>query len=285
VLEREIINNSRVIQTRVQPRVDLPYGESFEFNDLSGNNLLLVNPDYSNTWDTVNTAGLNYGRHSARMRFITYGRKKQFDKIYLPAMNIPPAADSVMLRFNYAYRFRNASLSDSLFVEYSEDCGDSWNSIFVKGGQELATVDTNWTVFKPFAPEHWGEFKADLKPLINGNNLLLRFSAYNAGGSLLYIDNIGIYTQDDPISIEQTPAKLHLKMYPNPTRDLLNMESPFMLHNVSISISDLSGRLLTLHQFNEASTHYRMDTSQLPAGLFIVQLRSNEGVYVARLLK
>jgi len=285
VLEREIINNSRVIQTRVQPRVDLPYGESFEFNDLSGNNLLLVNPDYSNTWDTINTAGLNYGRHSARMRFITYGRKKQFDKIYLPAMNIPPAADSVMLRFNYAYRFRNASLSDSLFVEYSDDCGDTWNGVFVKGGQELATVDTNWTVFKPFAPEHWGEFKTDLKPLINGNNLLLRFSAYNAGGSLLYLDNIGIYTQNDPTSLAQTQAQLPVNMYPNPAVDLLNLESPVLLNNVTISVSDLSGRLLSLNQFKEASTKYQIDTSQLPAGLYIVQLRSNEGVYSARLLK
>jgi hypothetical protein len=218
------------------------------------------------------------------MRFITYGRKKQLDKIYLPAMNIPPTADSVMLRFNYAYRYRNASLSDSLFVEFSDDCGDTWNGVFLKGGEELATVDTNWTVFRPFAPEHWEVFKADLKPMLNGSNLLVRFSAYNDGGSLLYLDNIGIYTQNDPTALDKS-AKLPLKMYPNPADNAFTISSPNNLNQVKLHISDLSGRKLSSFEFKGPGNRFEMDVNTLPSGLYIVHLQCREGVFESRLLK
>jgi hypothetical protein len=265
----------------VQNTALLPYAESFESNDLSSNGLYLRNPDYNRTWDTINTLGLVNSYYSARMQFLNYTRKGQWDEIYLPTMDIPSNADSFVVRFDYAYRYRSATLSDTMEVAYSDDCGFSWNPIFRKGGSELTTVDTLWTNFKPFNSTHWANFHSNLLPLISGTKVMLRFSAYNRGGSNLYIDNIGIYTESDPTGILLT-EEFSYNLMPNPANNIVTIQLEKESHEVDISLRDIQGRLV--YQMESSSINTSIDISSISNGIYFFEVVSSSGKATRKLV-
>lgn len=281
IIERELINNQRTMQVQVQNTAVLPYAESFESNDLSSNGLYLRNPDYNRTWDTINTLGLVNSYYSARMQFLNYTRKGQWDEIYLPTMDIPSNADSFVVRFDYAYRYRGATLSDTMEVAYSDDCGFSWNPIFRKGGSELTTVDTLWTNFKPFNSTHWANFHSNLLPLISGTKVMLRFSAYNRGGSNLYIDNIGIYTESDPTGI-LLKEEFSYNLMPNPANNIVTIQLEKESHEVYISLRDIQGRLV--YQMESSSINASIDISSISNGIYFVEVVSSSGKATRKLV-
>ncbi|MEX1188260.1 MAG: S8 family peptidase [Bacteroidia bacterium] len=273
LIERELINNKRAMKLTAVLSRSLPFGESLEYNDLNGNDLLLINPDYGNTWDTISTGGLSNSSYSARMRFITYGRKGQLDAIYAPALNIPQGIDSLIIKFDYAYRFRTASLSDSLKVEWSDNCGETWNIAFNKGGENLSTLDSSWTLFKPYASSHWAKFSTDISGNFNGDQLLVRFVAYNAGGSLLYLDNIAIYADEDPTSVLAINP-LSLSIQPNPATTVLNITNKRNFQNATVSIFDVMGRLIYTGKPSDNSKSYSLSVSSFGKGIYFAQVQS-----------
>lgn len=281
IIERDLINNQRTIQIYVQNTTELPYAESFESNDLNANGLYIRNPDYNRTWDTISTAGLMNSRYSARMQFINYARKGQWDEIYLPTFDVPSNADSLVVRFDYAYRFRGVTLSDTMEVAYSDDCGFSWNPIFRKGGSELKTVDTLWTNFKPFNSTHWANFRSNLLPLISGTELMLRFSAYNRGGSNLYVDNIGIYTESDPTGIE-LPEVFSFMLMPNPANNSFVIQLENESQEVDILMRDIQSRLV--YHTKSSSINTSIDVSSINNGIYFVEVVSKSGKAIRKLV-
>lgn len=271
--ERILINNRRTSYVRALTERQLPFGESFEYNDLSGNDLLLVNPDYSNSWDTVNTSGLTSSEYSARMRFITYSRKGQQDAIVLPALQVPQNADSLIIKFDYAYRFRNSSLSDSLKVEWSDDCGSTWNYAFYKGGEDLATIDTSWTLFKPFASSHWETFSINILNDFNGDKLLVKFSSVNEGGSILYLDNIAIYSDADPTG-DLLINPLRISLQPNPAKEAIQIINQRSFNNARIDMYDIMGRLVFSGNPADNSKVFSLNVSQFRKGIYFVNIMS-----------
>ena len=273
VIERSVLNNSWVKRVHVQLQDILPYAESFESNDLSDNGIYVRNPDFSKTWDTTHTSGLNNSNFSARMQFLSYSRKGQWDEFYLPSLSIPNGADSVMLRFDYAYRFRTASLADTLEVGFSSDCGQTWTPAFRAGGEELSTIDTLWTNFRPFSPSHWQTFRMNLLPQLEGDQLMVRFSAYNRSGSNLYVDNIGIYTTTDPTGIEFTSVQA-LSVYPNPSQDRVNFN--FMSGTDGhYSVYDLLGKKQLQGNLLAGVKQQSISVENLPAGIYILRVQSD----------
>jgi archaellum component FlaF (FlaF/FlaG flagellin family) len=280
-IERELINNSRVKKFHVQSESALPFAESFESNDLSANGLFIRNPDYNRTWDTTSTAGLENSRYSARMQFLSYARKGQWDDIYLPSVDVPASADSFVVRFDYAYRFRNATLADTMEVAYSDDCGNTWNTIFRKGGQELSTIDTLWTNFKPFSASHWQNVHLNILPLISGNSVMLRFSGNNRGGSNLFLDNIGIYSETDPTGIE-TKTRIEVDVLPNPANEFVQIKTHNNLRIEQVCLRDMQGRLV-LHT-NVSNPVTSIQTSNLDTGIYFIEIQTEKGAVTKKLV-
>jgi subtilisin family serine protease len=280
-IERELINNSRVKKFQVQGTSALPFAESFESNDLSENGLFIRNPDYNRTWDTINTAGLLNSHYSARMQFLSYARKGQWDDIYLPTVEVPANADSFIVRFDYAYRFRNATLADTMEVAYSDDCGNTWNAIFRKGGEDLSTIDTLWTNFKPFNASHWQKAHLNILPLLTGSSVMLRFSGNNRGGSNLFLDNIGIYSETDPTGIE-LPMQVDFDVMPNPAHEFVQIKTHSNLQIEQVDLRDMQGRLI----FNSKTknTIFNVDISSLKSGVYFIEIQTQKGSATKKLI-
>ena len=281
-IERDLNNNSRVLHVYVQPSVELPYAESFENNDLSLNNWLALNYDNSKTWDTTHTAGLSNSHYSARMPFLSYANRKQNDDLITPVVNVPANSDSLFLRFDVAYRFRGATLSDSLEIAVSGDCGATWNTVFHKGGQDLATVDTLWTNFRPYSASHWDYYKLDLLPYASNGSIMARFRGYNGGGTNLFLDNIGIYSSEDPTSIE-TPA-LTAEVFPNPSNDVLNIRLSQTGISAQLQLIDLQGRLVQQSSINKGMTQGTMSVQGLSKGIYFLRIQSNNAAAVKKVV-
>ena len=281
-IERDLLNNSRVIHLNVQQTVELPYSESFENTDLTTNNWLKFNYDNSKTWDTTHTAGLSNSLYSARMPFLGYSNRKQFDDLITPRVNVPSNVDSLLLRFDLAYRYRNPTLTDTLDIEVSNTCGESWTSVFRKGGQELATFDTLWTNFRPYTAAHWKTQKIDLLPYSSGGSVMIRFRAINGSGTNLFLDNIGIYSDSDPTLIEN--ISFLATIFPNPTQDNITIKLGQAGQNVHVDIIDLQGRIIQQDEINKSQDQIQLSLSTLQSGVYFVRLNSPNGNTIKRII-
>ncbi|MFN5370679.1 MAG: T9SS type A sorting domain-containing protein, partial [Bacteroidia bacterium] len=279
VIEYETLNNSRVHRINVRPEVSLPFAETFEYNDLSGNNLFVTNGDYKLTWDTIRTAGLSNSNYSGYYKMLNNALRDTADYLYTPFIEVPASSDSLMFSFSYAYRFRSNTLSDSLNVEISDDCGQSWNSVFYKGGSELASFDTSWVNFKPFAPQHWKKVKIDLLPLIGGASVIIRYKPINDLGSNLFLDNIFIYSNENP-ETTHNPTDISINIFPNPADDLLQVKLERFTDagGVTFTVVDAKGRIVC--DSHTDSDTFQLNTSNFKPGIYnlIARFKGKIGV-------
>ena len=172
-----------------------------------------IDPDKDFSW-MHSAADTNYTGFNDEYSMCMYNYKDnsfegRVDWLRSPLYNIKNA-DSISFSFYHSYKNRNTGLltSDTLEVLVSNDCGVSWNTLFKKGGKQLATIVSETdSFFRPFGQDKWQFNIFDLTPFKNANNLQLSFKAVNGKGNNLYIDNIKLdikYKTDiSPISIEK----------------------------------------------------------------------------------
>ncbi len=119
------------------------------------------------------------------------------DVLTSPLINIKNT-DSISLSFWHAYKFRNTgfTLSDSLEVLVSTDCGINYTSLWKKGGTNLATIiNTSDTPFYPFLFNSWSQTKIDLTKFKLNDKLMIAFRSVNGKGNNLFIDNITVHVK------------------------------------------------------------------------------------------
>lgn len=172
-----------------------------------------IDPDKDFSW-THTAADTNYTGFNDDYSMCMYNYdgndfEGRVDLLRSPSYNIKNA-DSLFLSFYHAYKNRVTSLatSDTLEVLVSNDCGLNWNTLFKKGGRQLATISSETdSFFRPFGQDNWQFHKYDLTPFKTADKLQLSFKAVNGKGNNLYLDNIQLdikYKTDiSPISIEQ----------------------------------------------------------------------------------
>ncbi|HJY14092.1 MAG TPA: T9SS type A sorting domain-containing protein, partial [Flavobacterium sp.] len=61
-----------------------------------------------------------------------------------------------------------------------------------------------------------------------------------------------------------------IKIYPNPAKDILNIELPANIKNFSLEINDMSGKLISTHG-NES----KINVSKLPNGVYLCTIKSD----------
>ncbi|MGB0429719.1 MAG: T9SS type A sorting domain-containing protein [Bacteroidia bacterium] len=84
----------------------------------------------------------------------------------------------------------------------------------------------------------------------------------------------GYYTQY-PESVNEANAYLELKVFPNPTRNYLNvnLNAKKAGENIKVSIVDMAGKIVLSENMSESNIH--LNISDLPSGLYQLQISSN----------
>jgi PKD repeat protein len=165
-----------------------PVIEGFEAAGFPPINWASVNVGSPAFWERYASAG---AASTSSMRFDNFNNDVagSKDELWTPKINAGTLA-TVSLEFDVAFARYNATLSDTLEVLISSDCGATFNSIYLKGGTTLATAPD--FIAGPFIPTsaQWRKETITLNAYANQQNLVVAFRNRGHFGQIIYIDNV-----------------------------------------------------------------------------------------------
>ncbi|MBL7909871.1 MAG: T9SS type A sorting domain-containing protein [Bacteroidia bacterium] len=192
---------------------------------------------------------------------------------------------SSYLTYKRAYAMLSSTTKEGLFVSVSNDCGDTWISALGVINSSLATIGANnysTNTFVP-TPNQWIE---DTVYNIGqyGNELLIRLDFYsktgNKKGSNLYIDDIQIHNViTTTINFKQ---RKELLIYPNPATNSLNINSEIIITKAEV-LNSTGQIVITKNDINTINT--ALDVSELPEGIYFLQLQTEQGSITKKVIK
>ena len=260
--------------------LSLPFTDDFESGSLNAKSWTVDNPDFNTTWDITSVAGNGAGSHAAFMDLFNYlvppGPR---DRIITPVLSFENF-DEAYLSFDYAYAKRHSTVTDSLIVYISDDCGENWHRLF-QGGENgngnFATHELTTDLFVPEVADDWcGSgfgpdcITIDLTLWAGQGNIQIAFESYSHFGNNLYIDNVSIGTMTD--IVEQNLNKDAIQVYPNPSNGIFNIRIHQQSGYGNITIFNLQGVEIFNKNFeNNATSVQQINLSKLNKGVYFIQ--------------
>jgi len=263
----------------------LPLIQGFEVDPFPYSGYSVINPDGSFTWERT-TAASSLGGASIFMNHFENTAVGSVDELELPAYNMT-GIEAAHLDFDVAYAVYTpgGEYSDTLEVLVSDDCGETWNSVYYKAWPDLPTSGATGSPFVP-ANDQWRFESVSLTPYI-GDKLIVKFRTVSSWQNNLYIDNINIASGS--VGIADFDASALLEVYPNPADNWLNISYSFDYGSeINMEIIDLSGQMVQ----RDALRNTPGQTSQtsvliggLAPGIYIIRLQGDRGYTYSSFVK
>jgi hypothetical protein len=181
--------------------------------------------------------------------------------------------------------------SDTLVVYYSADCGNTWTSIYSKGGATLCTTasttkaGTDVNSSGCFVPPNSGAWRTDsvnIGMLSGKPSVMFSFESRSGWGNIIYMDNINIQ-HTITTSVQSSGVNASLKVYPNPFRQSFTVDYSLTRDEpVAIYLTDLLGRKVLVHAADvevsgQHSVSIEWDSMNTAKGLYVLQLQTGSG--------
>jgi photosystem II stability/assembly factor-like uncharacterized protein len=257
--------------------------------------LELVNPDGGVTWEPIVLYGCKPEGDTAvwihNYVYSGYGR----DFLILPAHIDLTQSATATLSFDLAYApyYDGNAFIDSFFVELTSDCGNSTQTIFRSGGEQLSTTTSGigpnglyeYDEFVPATCEEWKHIELDLTPFA-GKYVTIGLVSQSGYGNNLYLDNLKLHSA--PLSsTESLSLKTRLSIFPNPAGDYLHLAGVGEGNNL-VEITDINGRLM--HRMTvggQPNWQRTLPLNNYPSGWYCVRMKDDSGrpLSVGRFLK
>jgi PKD repeat protein len=304
-----VFNYFRVTDTVYQ----VPFSEGFQASaqipadwtveDLdSGKDSYKVGFEVSTRFIPPFIGGFGRSTRSAFMQNFVYADQYQVDRLTSPAFNLSDRANASM-SFAVAYRhmlypvtgtevLQAITLTDTLRVLVSTNCGETWQKVYQKGGLQLNTAGGIPTADVEFKPDtnQWRRDTIDLSPYAGASRVMIRFEAKNGYGNNLYLDDIQVDTAayvTNPTATEPNVPAVQASIVPNPSQGESTLR--LTLRNQAdmlLTIVDIQGReVLSKHLENLSAGNHDIPLSLVgqPSGVYLVSLKGN-GIYQSQRL-
>ena len=99
-----------------------------------------------------------------------------------------------------------------------------------------------------------------------------------------YIDDVVLY-ETSSLGIDDTKNQKNNKaIYPNPAKDVLNLDVAMFSDAKTISIYDLSGKMLKTQKVSANSGDDTISVSNLQTGNYLLMLKSDQGMSVSKVI-
>ncbi|MEO5569931.1 MAG: S8 family serine peptidase [Bacteroidia bacterium] len=197
--------------------------------------------------------------------------------------DITSVPSGTIMTFDVAYARYSAVFTDTLRIDISTDCGDTYvPTSYYKGGTDLATVPDQNALWIPAAGSDWRNDTLDLAPY-TGTTAKFKFVNINGFGNSMYLDNINIHF---PTGIIENIASGSISVFPNPSSGIFNLmiQSP-KEEKFNISITDMNGRIVSSREIAVAGLYSsKIDLKSYAKGIYSVAVKSNERVYRTRVV-
>ncbi|MBS1595230.1 MAG: T9SS type A sorting domain-containing protein [Bacteroidetes bacterium] len=276
----------------VKGTTPLPLAEGFE-GTFPPAGWSVVNPDNQTAWAQKTTAG-GFGLSSNSAYLDNYTQQNirgQYDYLYTPVLDFTQGitADS-KLKFDYAYAQKRSTSRDSLFVQYSTDCGATWFTLWKKGGAGLATAHALYgnSVFAP-ADTNWVRDSTISLAAMDGiAGVQFAFVNLSNHGNAIYLDNVNIDAVVQPhTGVTTISEAARVSVVPNPVKDrcAVFVELPQQA-NISLALYNVIGQQVWSHDLGTTgSTSQSIDLSGYPAGVYTVRVQAGEIAYTRKVVK
>ncbi|MEZ4887740.1 MAG: M43 family zinc metalloprotease [Chitinophagales bacterium] len=202
------------------------------------------------------------------------------DEIISPAINFEGVYDSLYLQFFYAYTgMGEGTISDTLEILLSVDCGSSYFTVRKFFGEELITSDPVDEAFVPMEGQ-WKEGLVNFLPFKDYRNVKLKIRQIRGTGNDLYVDDINLLSGLTAIEGYSLQNQVSIHAYPNPVRGKTIIELNHLIpnQNVELSISNNAGQVVYQQTIRSLSTQKTLEipVENLSNGMYVLSLQSQE---------
>lgn len=235
----------------------------------------IVNPDESITWELKDDVG-GYGNSNQCMfiRGYDYTAVGQDDDAVI-SVDMTALYDA-WLTFDVAYARWGGGYSDSLEVLVSTDCGASEQTLYFKGGTELATApdfQDGW--FVP-ADTQWRTDSVDLSAFFGYDDVIITFRHHCGWGQNTYLDNITIEAQSI-VSVPEPAVEEYVFVYPNPVSGTGSFHiASSLAEPFQVDIFSMDGKRVYRGSHSAGAS---ISTSDLSAGSYVYVLSASRLIH------
>ncbi len=262
------------VSANVGPAQALPFGNTFQSAAFPPTGWSSINVG-TNGWKLATNAGAGSTR-SARCNFYDMG-DGQTAYLFTPKIDLSTATNASTLTFDHAYAEYNNTYVDHLLVEVSTDCGDTWETIFDKSADDLATAPATTAAFVPTAAQ-WAPNSLDMSAFNGQAEILVRFVGASGFGNNVFVDNVNVTTA---VGTQELSLSNFL-VAPNPTNAYaevrFNLENA---QNIDLRVFNAEGALVQSQLLgNLVSGDHRvvLNAATLASGSYRVVLQGSEGL-------
>ncbi len=236
------------------------------------------------TWQFVTTAGR--ATRAACMKMKDHGPANgQIDELISPLLWLSRPASGAsgtgLLSFDIAYNNRSTTFSDTLFLDWSTDCGHSYTRLWLNGGDSMKTYNG----LIPSDSSHWRSYQVPLSDSLLQPYPLsarLRFTTKNDWGGNLYLSNIRVFYQ--VADLEERFIHKTMRIFPNPTYSFLNIKLPDAQWGIPILYDALGREQWVDWIHSDEPGQYRLNTVGLPGGLYYIRSYSKNNTLQGKAL-
>lgn len=253
---------------------DNRFTATFE-NDLPNGTWTVIDNGDGRTWQTTSNASYR-GNKSAMNPGYTTLAGGGLDILESSSILLDETSTAT-LRFRYAWAKKTSGDQDRLYVYVSTDCGESWTIARLISPFQLNTAGSLVTTnFVPTSAQ-WNEMSVSLNNYLGTDPVLLRFAYQPDGGNNLYLDDIHL---DVTIGLEENQLN-GVEVYPNPadTKIFVNTNDEA---DATWNLLNTSGQNVLSGETTNGQAEINIET--LPAGVYIVQLANEKGIYTEKII-
>ena len=184
------------------------------------------------------------------------------------------------MTWDYTYNDNNG-YTDSLAVVYRTGSSPNWQTIWIRGGADLEVLGTQTWFWDAATPSiSWGPGYLNLDFLAGEPCVEFAFDNRGYYGNHVWIDNVNLNGTFDDSGLEEINLNVHV--FPNPSNGSFTITASESVD--SYSVLDLTGRVVIEDQ-KLNSKHFSIDLSDETSGMYVLELRTNSGSRVTRLMK
>lgn len=276
-VDQDTINDVKITKFFIGATQTIPFIETFETINFAPVNWTVINPDEDATWTRDSTVG-GFGASQAAAIIDNYSSDISTsgltDDMQSPKFDLS-GLSKAMLTFDIAYQQYDTITRDSLVIFASIDCGETWDTIYKKGGPNLATIpgfldDT----FVPTAAD-WRKDSIDLTPYAGKPNVSFLFRDVSDWGQPVYLDNINITGTINTGINSASATENSLLLYPNPNNGSFNL----VFNSVSkstykIQITNTLGQVIYQENLKDFTGNYfkNIDIANYGKGVYTVNI-------------
>ena len=193
-----------------------------------------------------------------------------------PAIDMSHAPSPSYVKFDVAYSVSNAGYDDSLAVLVSTDCGASWNTIYQRGGDDLATAPSANASFTPTSTQ-WRTDSVNISDLIGHAAVIFKFEVISGWGNTMFLDNIDIADTLGITAISPVSNQLSVHVFPNPFTETLRLQFTLdATQNMDAAVYSVDGKklipVLNAEKENAGTHQVEINTQELSNGIYILKV-------------